>query len=237
MLVQRSLLLDVDGVVFRHREISGRVGQRTCDLVQKVLQCNANDAKKINKQLYSYYGHTYLGLKNIYKTQMSLREYNDFIYDPSFIESLMAIKPTPITLQAKKQTETVLANAMTKNVKCYFYSNAPYLWLQFVVNYLKPNVWIHSGNWLHSHHDIYDEDGALKPSTHNYTMTDYYLRRQTEWYANHEVLYVDDSNVNVWQPSVLGMEWKCYHLSQKKVVPQSSKLKQIKSLQQLVKEF
>jgi hypothetical protein len=233
MLVQQSLLLDVDGVVFRHREISGRIGKRTCDLVQRVVQCSPSEAKTINKQLYSHYGHTYIGLKNIYKTKMTLREYNEEIYDPRFLESLMNIKPTSVTQQAKQQTEQLLMKAMSKNMKCYFYSNAPYIWLEFVMNYLKPNLWIHNGNWIHSQHEIYDEDGSLKPSTQNYTLTDYYLRHQFDWHAKHEVLYVDDSNVNVWQPSIIGLDWSCYHLTQKQVVPQSEKLKHLKSLKQL----
>lgn len=81
----------------------------------------------INKQLYSYYGHTYLGLKNIYKTKMTLREYNDIIYEPTFIESLMSIKPNSVTIQTKKQTELLLMNAMTKILNPILFKRPLYL--------------------------------------------------------------------------------------------------------------
>lgn len=233
-MLQRSLLLDVDGVVFRHREISTQIANRTCDLVQRVVQCSPKEAKVINKHLYSHYGHTYLGLKNIYKTKMTLKEYNDIIYDPVFIDSLKSIKPTSMTLQAKKHTEILLMKALSKDVRCYFYSNAPYIWLDFVMNYLKPNVWIHNGNWLHSHHEIYEEDGSLKPQTQNYSLTEYHLRQQSDWHCQHEILYVDDSNVNVWQPSVIGLDWTCFHLTQKNIVPQGAKLIHAKSLNSII---
>lgn len=61
-------------------------------------------------------------------------------------------------------------------------------------------------------------------------MTDYYIRQQSNWYSNHEVFYIDDSHVNVWQPSNVGLDWNCYHLTQKMIVPQGDKIKHIKSL-------
>jgi len=234
MLTRKTLLLDVDGVIFQHKGISAAIGKRTSTLVAKVLECDANHAQKINKQLYTQYGHTYIGLKHIYNPPLTLQEYNNYIYDPKFIESLNEIETTKRTQQINALVEKLFLVAMAYNVRCMLYTNSPLIWLKFIKEYLKPALWINEEDWLYSNHPIFGEFGSLKPMTENYLCVDYHIRQINEWYCKNDILYVDDSAINVWNIKL--SNWRRIHLTSQKVVPANNDtLFHIKNLNEITK--
>lgn len=239
MLTRKTLLLDVDGVIFQHKGISSAIGKRTCSLVEKVLECDTIKAKQINKQLYTQYGHTYIGLKQIYNPPLSLKEYNNYVYDPKFIESLHKIETTKKTQQTYKLFEKLMLISMAYSVRCMLYTNSPLIWLKFVKEYLKPAMWITENDWIYCDHPIFGEEGSLKPLTENYLCVDYHIRQINEWYCKNDILYIDDSAINVWNIKL--SNWKRIHLTSQRVVPSNKEtlfhIKNLNEINKFIKEW
>jgi hypothetical protein len=72
-------LVDFDGVVLRNPQTTQYIHKKVTTYVSKKAAVPMSLAHELNHELYSSYGHTYLGLK-AHKLCHSLKEFNDFVY-------------------------------------------------------------------------------------------------------------------------------------------------------------
>lgn len=192
--MNRGLLLDVDGVIFRDKAMHSRVANNICRFVQKTVNPYTPlvRVRKINELMYKNYGHTYIGLNKIYDNTIHLKEFNEAVYDEELIDALKRCNVDENAYNAK----SIFDVCKSDGVPVYLFSNAPYIWCRTVMEnyniplaekyFLTPDSAVHDGEL-----DIQ----RLKPTKECYQKVLKYLFDQhgykTKW------IMVDDQLTNL----------------------------------------
>lgn len=208
------LLLDVDGVIFRHPRVLKTVGYRVTRFVQSRIPqtCGLIDAHQVNKQLYTNYGHTLLGMHEVYsKNAPSLEEFNHVVYRN--IDKLLENK-----VHEDAQLRTLCEIALAKDVPIYLFSNAPHTWCQTIIEHMDLCSYIPEDRILSSDHPVFQEK-LLKPVPKLYENVQTYLQQE---HHNKDlgILFVDDSWGNL-KPVIRAPGWKPMHFNRTVVRPSS----------------
>lgn len=210
--VSRVWLLDFDGVLLRHPKVLQRVQHRVVEYVQQNTGSflNHNDATRLNRELYGRYGHTHRGLKKLFKPQSTLYDFNRFVYEPAFIQSLyreFAKDPQlALDFSAWKHWMELQQRDDEHGLldKVLIFTNSPSSWAE---TWLSQSP-LHSciDEILGSDHPLFQErsgETLLKPALELYERTEYYHRP-------HQLLYfMDDSPLNL-EPVSNRPQWVPY---------------------------
>ena len=207
-IVPRTLLLDMDGVVFRQPNVYKFVKTRVVSFVQKKLKpilkdINYHHADHINTMLYSSYGHTVIGLNNIFNTNINIAEFNRAIYDDITLNYMRYFKYNPIVIEYSNEIRQTINHCHQKNIPVYIFSNAPICWSDAVLN--TTNLVIEKNNILGPEHPLFDEGSLLKPIPSLYKGVERLVcHRHGE---NSEIIFIDDSICNL-RPCINMKKWK-----------------------------
>lgn len=87
-----SLLLDIDGVLIRDQKLLGHVKANCVRYVRSKLPACKNPAE-LNTKLYTMYGHTARGLKQVLDIDSS--DFNKKVYDKDLIDHLWTVLSGP----------------------------------------------------------------------------------------------------------------------------------------------
>jgi hypothetical protein len=87
-----SLLLDIDGVLIRDKQLLGHVKANCVRYVRSKLP-GCKNPHEINNKLYLKYGHTARGLNALYGIDTS--DFNRNVYDSKLIDHLWAVLSCP----------------------------------------------------------------------------------------------------------------------------------------------
>jgi FMN phosphatase YigB (HAD superfamily) len=190
----RVLLLDVDGVVFNHKGLLNKVGNKVVNFVAKELHVEPAEADSINKLLYSQFGHTFTGLKRVYNIPKSSYDFSNFVYDDDLLTSLENVKLDGDLLKNSVDMKYVLSHCKNHDIEVYLFSNAPYVWCKTVVDTMQLSSHINNDQILSSDHDVFQQ--KLKPDRSVYdTITRYISYKRRDHHI--QFTYVDDSFVNL----------------------------------------
>ena len=103
---KKTLLLDFDGVIFDNPAANNIIIDKVNKFVASKLEhIPQNNIKEINKNLYATYGHTLLGLDAHYNIKVSIKEFNDYIYDDDTFIKIAKIKQDFIIKFRAEQTK------------------------------------------------------------------------------------------------------------------------------------
>lgn len=191
---KKVLLLDVDGVVFNHRGLLRKVGNKVVNYVARQLNVEQYEAEGINHLLYSQFGHTYIGLKRIYNIDNTIDDFSAFVYNDEMLDKLHS---TPLNGELlKNSTEVRLIANMCKmnDIDMYMFSNAPYVWCRTVVDVLMLQDLFSYDQILCCDHDVFQ--GSLKPQKRVYdTVANVISHKHRD--DDIQLIYVDDSFTNL----------------------------------------
>jgi FMN phosphatase YigB (HAD superfamily) len=186
MVASKSLLLDIDGVLVRDRELMTHVTSKCVSYVRsKLPECK--DPAETNRVLYLSHGHTARGLEKVFG--IDTRDFNARVYDKKLIGHLADI------LAAEQfQAEAAEIHSLTKQGwKLRLFTNAPWIWASKVALAIGDDVSVRCpGNPCES---------ALKPEIESYMFS----------FDDLNVL-VDDSLKNLGTARYLP-GWKCIHFT------------------------
>lgn len=125
-------LVDFDGVILKNVNVQNQVAQRVVKYVQETTQSSSyQSAERLNKYMYRRFGHTLLGMTEVYgkEVDFSLKDFNAFVYDGLELqqEDFYAVK-------SELMEWKVFANKMKQHgIPVYIFSNAPNEWcLKFI---------------------------------------------------------------------------------------------------------
>ena len=119
----KTLLLDVDGVIVRDRGLLDHVKHNAIQYVSKKLPMS--NARSMNTILYKAYGHTAIGLNEVYGIDVS--DYNDNVYDSRLINHLCDFINK--SEEFKQDSETI-REILSMGHGVELFSNAPLTWTE-----------------------------------------------------------------------------------------------------------
>ncbi len=173
-------LLDFDGVVLRNPMIHRTVKKKVVEYVQDRAKIKDSDrADQLNQYLYTKYGHTMIGLNNIYGKEVSgtLENFNQFVYENLPISS-------GDFFSSRKEINcwhTFIDEMYHHDIPVYIFSNAPKDWCLNFLGKEKKIGYIYD-------HVPYDVD-HLKP---NQVAFD----KVSEMFPDQKIFFIDDKMNN-----------------------------------------
>lgn len=127
--MQKTLLLDIDGVLFRNKAAAQHIKHKAIRYVQKVIprDLTYNEASKFNNYLYTYFGHTNRGLKHFINNKYTYKEFNDYIYNN---DSMILLKHfiDKDTMLDRVKDNLDKFRYIFPDIDIYIYTNAPLQW-------------------------------------------------------------------------------------------------------------
>jgi hypothetical protein len=121
--MNKTILLDVDGVIVRDRVLLDHVKHNAIQYVSKKLPMS--NARCMNTILYKAYGHTAIGLNEVYGFDVS--DYNDRVYDSHLIDHLHDFVENS---EDFKQDSETIRNFLSMGYDVELFSNAPLAWTE-----------------------------------------------------------------------------------------------------------
>jgi FMN phosphatase YigB (HAD superfamily) len=210
---KKVLLLDMDGVVLHQPNIQRYIVMRVNGFVRRHLEpvikgISYHDAERINRTLYTTYGHTLLGLNAMFNLNIGVREYNTSVYDSTTIGYVLNFQDDKEMNKRANEIRELVSMCYLASIPVYVFSNAPLSWSNTVINMM--GIAIDKENVLGPDHPIFDENGQLKPARGTYSQVARLIGHRHG--NNRTMVFVDDSMTNI--KACMGMSrWKPVLLS------------------------
>ena len=183
------LLLDFDGVVLRDKRMSMYQTQRSAKFVKLHTALPMKTADFVNKRFYPVHGHTVLMLRERFFKDVTLEEYNDFVFDKR------ALKRLPVTKEMTERGRAFrpLFYDVDNGFDTWIFTNAHWNWIEHFVDIFDLPI--------KADRVIWPKDlTRLKPNEKAYKLVETKIGKEVE------KVFVDDSEVNLVYPRKLG--WK-----------------------------
>lgn len=232
MQSNRVLLLDVDGVLVRNKALTNSVKRRSIQHVAKSLKVSTKEAVEINKLLYSNYGHTAIGLEQMYGLKNAMQFFNDSVYDRSLLDAMAHIVHNKKGSDESIRMKIVLWRCFQHKVPVFLFSNAPHAWCSqllnsnMISNEILPDEYILSGD-----HPLLS--GRLKPTKGLYDAALTFVRMAVR-NDTAELVFVDDSLVNLLPIMNKPGDWIPVRFDGQGPILHSPRIREIQRLDQLL---
>jgi FMN phosphatase YigB (HAD superfamily) len=199
--MKRAVLLDVDGVILRSPRPLARVANNCSKYVAQKLGVTAPNAERVNKVLYKSFGHTLLGLRQMYGIRATTLDFANEVYDAETMAELkLAVRSDPDFECHAAAARALFIRCQNADVPVYLFSNAPSLWCATVAHMKDLDI------FGFREENIIGCGMALKPEHEAYARAEKIVGDADE------IIFVDDSLSNI--TPVLGRKrWKPVHFA------------------------
>ena len=174
--MKKVLLLDFDGVVFRHKSAS-MISNKAARYVKNHTRTTNRDSHIINKYLYKSFGHTATGLINMGYKDVSMEDYNKFVYNDIDYNKIFKNVNQKDVIDINR----IIDYCKLNKIELSIFSNAPEIWYKNLLDCMKIDK---------KQFKYINNQNMLKPDEGVYKLIDYL-------YQDSDMIYfVDDSFVN-----------------------------------------
>jgi|APGre2960657373_1045057.scaffolds.fasta_scaffold00921_5 FMN phosphatase YigB (HAD superfamily) len=207
----RAILFDVDGVLVRNRAVSAAIEKRVVNYVHTRANVPLDCASRVNRELYSAYGHTHTGLKAAYRIKDTIHDFNTFVYDDkTILECYRELVSSSEACDGARALFTELRGAPV-----FLFTNAPDVWADAVVQALGLNI--------RMERRLTSSSFGLKPDDATYARVAAYAKADA---GVETLVFVDDQlrnlvpvlNMPDWQPVLYAPDSPELHIGRAKVV-------------------
>jgi len=208
----RVLFLDVDGVVLRNKRATGVIGERVLEYVKTRTNVSTYwEAKNINKIAYEKYGHTLIGLADMYPDlDLSIEDFNDFVYTKGVISSAAASMGYDPYDRAPEDARMFLKYCSEVDIHPYLFSNATRGWIRMACDISGLDV---PDDRILATDDLAPPGGkpVLKPGLASFARAG--VRAMNDHGVDADVYFVDDSAANCFF-SEHYMNWRTFRFEE-----------------------
>lgn len=180
--IQRRLLLDYDGVILRSKRMTAfQFTQSVLFMKKNLPKVSPSECAYVNKSNYKKYGHTVLLMNNLYQCDVTLEDYNNYVFDSLAMKNLkIAIEQDAV--HHMRKFDYIVKECLANDVAVEIFTNAPETWVRHTAchNFLSDIPVIHPEG------DI----ARLKPAIEAYVDIE-------KDYPESTFLFVDDSETNL----------------------------------------
>jgi FMN phosphatase YigB (HAD superfamily) len=178
---QKVVLVDFDGVVLKNNTANKYISNKIETLVSKYTNVvDPGILNAFNKELYTGYGHTFLGLKK-HGYMRSLKEFNDYVYGDT-----SEYKTIKMEEEEKVEWDDFLWACKQRGYQVKLFSNADKRWICNFMDYDEDLFSVQ--DLLESFDDPY-ASYMLKPEKYVYHLV-------THKFFQQQVIMIDDKLVN-----------------------------------------
>lgn len=118
--MNRTLLLDVDGVLLRNKLLHEHMKDNIVRYVQRKVP-TTTDPKRLNQALYYRYGHTAKGLSHVF--DVDTRDFDKQVFDKQLIDHLWYVLTSN-----EFQHDATTVHRITRKHDVMLFSNSPLVW-------------------------------------------------------------------------------------------------------------
>lgn len=211
--MKKVLLLDFDGVIFKHKNAINIVSNKAARYVKKITNVNNKDSHIINKYLYKSFGHSVTGLIKM-GYDVSMTDYNNFVYDNLDFKKLFK----NIDKKDVDNINNIIIYCKKYKIHSCIFTNSPPIWYNNILDYINVDK---------NQFDYIDNYDMLKPNKDIYDLIE-------DKYKNHDKIYfVDDSFVN-FTHTLSNPKWINIMLDNKTIKINHNNIKIIKDLEDII---
>jgi len=229
---KKAIVVDMDGVLFKHSILSKHVGKRATGFVKKRINPYMSDskAKQINEVLYKNFGHSFIGLKELYDPTVTIKDYCDYVYDNDFISQMNSFEKDDIFYENALDVKRFIERIQMLHIPFYIFSNAPVEWCKMGMNMM--DISIENEYILGCDAIVHGEAMALKPYKESYVHAQNHVHDTSGFPYKTQLIYIDDQMVNL-QPMINNPYWKAVWYNSKKENIYTDRLYSINDINQL----
>lgn len=176
MNTNKALLLDFDGVLFRHKSAVSLVSNKAARFVKINMKISNKDSHIINDYLYKSFGHTSIGLNKI-GYNVNIDDFNHFIYNDIDYKNVFKFINSKDIADINNITKTCFFN----NIKIYIFSNSPIVWCKNIIQCM--NLDFNNFNYINNMN-------LLKPQKKLFNLI------ENELHDCNHIYFIDDTFIN-----------------------------------------
>jgi FMN phosphatase YigB (HAD superfamily) len=200
--MNKSLLLDIDGVLVRDKALLNHVKDNCVQYVRHKLP-EAKEPENVNKILYLAHGHTARGLRDTFRIDTS--DFNEKVYDRRLLDHL-----SEVIYGTEFQKEAEEIHGLVKNGwNVTLFTNSPSVWALPVARAISDDINVQcSPTWLKPEAEAY----RYFPVNMQHIFVDDSLKNigTSRWLPNWTSVYFnadDHKDPKLWCPTV-GSIWE-----------------------------
>ena len=195
----KTLLLDYDGVVLKSKNLMEYQLRKSAKFVNKHTKMPYNICKDMNKQYYPKYGHTVTMLNKMFDIPVTLKDYNDYVFDFNTIKKLKGLVDLT-TYEHGHSFKNVFDYCQANDISWYIYTNAHINWVIYFSYLLDIDIPLDKIIWPLNL-------SLLKPNQESYDTIEKEL-------LNSNFIMVDDSMNNLVIPQSRPSKWTPIHFNE-----------------------
>lgn len=179
------LLLDYDGVVLKNKCLTNYQYRRSARFVQKHTQLSMTMCEKLNREYYPKYGHTVKMLNEMFSKNVSLEEYDDFLFRKEQLVRLATVIDEATRHHAKSY-EKLFTICRQMDMNWHIFTNAHINWITYFSQLLEI--------------DEIKEDKVIWPESKMHLLkpnSEAYKRVENTVNSPYPYIFADDSKVNI----------------------------------------
>lgn len=228
----KAIVADMDGVLFKHSVLSKQVANRAISFVKKRINPYMSDkkAKQINEVLYKNYGHTLIGLNELYDSTATIKDYCEYVYDNDFITQMNTLNKDTIFNENAIEVKRFIDRIKMQQIPFYIFSNASVEWCMMGMQMM--DIDIEKIQVIGCNSEVHGEWMSLKPYKQSYINLLNHVHDTSGFPYKTQVIYVDDQMINL-QPVLNNPYWKSIWYNSTKQSVYTDKLYGIQELSQL----
>ena len=229
----KEIVADMDGVLFKHTALSKQVASRAISFVKKRINPYMNDkkAKQINEVLYKNYGHTLIGLKELYDPSVTVKDYCDYVYDTDFINRMDTTPKDAIFYENAIEVKRFIDRIKMQHIPFYIFSNASVEWCMNGMRMM--DIDVEKIQVIGCNSEMHGEGMSLKPYKESYINLLNHVHDTSGFAYKTQIIYIDDQMVNLL-PILNNPYWKTIWFNNNKQDVYTDRLYTIQELSQLL---
>jgi hypothetical protein len=182
-MMTTRLLLDFDGVLLRNKNIDKYQHVQSALFVRRVTGLSLEKCQKFNQKYFPIYGHTVSMLNNMLGANVTIQEYDDFVFDTKKMRQLNNLV-TSDTKEHMLNFDYVIKYCKDYNVPYNVFSNANVKWIDHFCHVIGSKINEEEVIWPNG--DLTN----LKPKEKAYDNIE-------NKFDENRFLFVDDAHVNL----------------------------------------
>lgn len=191
----KSLILDIDGVIIRDKNLLDHVKNNCVNYVKLKLP-GARDPVKVNHLLMKDFGHTGIGLRKSFNVNAD--DFNEHVYTPELIHHLHEV----IKSSDFNETASIINEIAERRWQVQLFTNAPEIWAKPIADAMSDEISYTCAKITHPKPNSVAYTGFSTVKTHVFIDDRVENLKAAKNFPNWYPVHFTDDPTPTWYPTV-----------------------------------